>query len=112
VAGGPLRDALAERAGCISTEKGVVKLAQTHENLNSSSTLNGGLLALAVEEAALSAGDGTPLAMIAMRYLRPVRVGPAVATASVRGGLGEVEVRDEGRHSGLSVLATTRTFRT
>ena len=112
VPGGPLRVPLADRAGCEHRGPGVVALARTDEGTNASSTLNGGLLALAVEEAALSAGDGTPLAMIAMRYLRPVRVGPAIATASVRAGLGTVEVRDEGRDQGVSVFATTRTFRT
>jgi acyl-coenzyme A thioesterase PaaI-like protein len=111
VPGGPLRVPLADRAGCKRRGPGMVALERTAEGTNASSTLNGGLLALAVEEAALSAGDGTPLAMIAMRYLRPVRVGPALAIATVRAGLGTIEVRDEGRDQGLSVLATTRTFR-
>ena len=45
-----------------------------------------------------------------MHYLQPVRVGPAVATAEVRGGLGRVEVRDAGQDDRLAVVATTRTF--
>jgi hypothetical protein len=39
-----------------------------------------------------------------------VRVGPAVATATVRAGLGRVELRDSGRDDRLSVTAITRTF--
>ena len=44
-----------------------------------------------------------------MRYLRPVRVGPAVATAQVHDGLGRVEVRDGGSDDRLAVYAITRT---
>ena len=44
-----------------------------------------------------------------MRYLRPVRIGPAVASAQVRAGLGRVEVRDAGSDDRLAVAAT-RTF--
>jgi len=39
-----------------------------------------------------------------------VRVGPAVARATVRSGVGEVVVTDRGRGDALAVLATTRTF--
>ena len=45
-----------------------------------------------------------------MRYVQPVRVGPAVAEADVRDGLGNVVVRDAGREGRLAVIATTRTF--
>jgi hypothetical protein len=45
-----------------------------------------------------------------MHYQQPVRVGPAVATAEVRAGLGRVEVRDAGREDRLAVVATTRIF--
>jgi hypothetical protein len=45
-----------------------------------------------------------------MRYVQPVRVGPAVAEAEVRDGLGRVVVRDAGREDRLAVIATTRTF--
>jgi hypothetical protein len=46
---------------------------------------------------------------MALRYLRPVRIGPAVATADVRAGLGRVEVRDAGGDDRAVVTATTRT---
>jgi hypothetical protein len=45
-----------------------------------------------------------------MRYVRPVRVGPALAEAEVRDGLGNVVVRDAGRDGRLAVIATTRAF--
>jgi hypothetical protein len=45
-----------------------------------------------------------------MRYLQPARVGPVVARAEVREGLGRVEVRDEGNDDRLCVVATSRFF--
>jgi acyl-coenzyme A thioesterase PaaI-like protein len=101
----------AERAGCARGAPGVASLPMRPDGLNASGTLNGGLLALAVEEAALSAdGDGALLASMSMRYTQPVRIGPAVARAEVRDGLGNVVVRDAGRDDRLAVIATTRTF--
>ncbi|MGC7101540.1 hypothetical protein ACPZ19_43275 [Amycolatopsis lurida] len=69
---------------------------------------HGGLIALAVEEAALSLEPGTTLLSLAMRYLRPARVGPLVATATRRGALARVDVRDSGNDHRLAVAATTR----
>jgi acyl-coenzyme A thioesterase PaaI-like protein len=103
--GGQLRQPFAERAGCRRTAPGVAVLPRSEDGLNASDSINGGLIALAVEEAALSVTPGTMLASLAMRFLRPVRVGPAVATAEVRAGLGRVEVRDGDRPA---VVATTR----
>ena len=109
--GGPtLQVPLAERAGIEHPEPGVAVIPNGLDGRNASNTLNGGLLALAVEEAALSLTPGASLASLAMHYLQPVRVGPAVATAEVRGGLGRVEVRDAGQDDRLAVVATTRTF--
>ncbi len=110
--GGPLAAPLAERAGCERLAPGVASLPCEGDRLNAAGTLNGGLIALVVEEAALSAA-GRPeatLAVLSLRYLRPVRVGPAVARATVRAGVGEVVVTDRGRDDALAVLATTRTF--
>ena len=111
--GGPLRVPLAERAGCERLDGGVATLPRTEASLNSSGTVNGGLLALVAEEAALgAAASGTALASMALRYLRPVRVGPAVARATVHAGLGRVEVCDDGRDGALAVVATTRSWAT
>jgi acyl-coenzyme A thioesterase PaaI-like protein len=108
-AGGPLRVPLAERAGCHRREPGTAVLERTDDGLNSARTVNGGLLALVAEEAVLSAAvPGTALSTIAMRFLRPVRVGPAVAKATAHAGLGRVEVTDAGRDDALAVVATTR----
>lgn len=102
---------LAERMGCQQPQPGVVVLQRTDDGLNASNTVNGGLIAVAVEEAALSLTPGGTLSSLAMRYLRPVRTGPAVATAEVRAGLGRVEVRDAGSDDRLAVVATTRTIK-
>lgn len=97
----------AERAGCERTAPGTATIPLRPDGLNASGTLNGGLLALAVEEAALAAGSGS-LASLSMRFAQPVRVGPAIATAEVVDGLGRVVVRDAGRDDRLAVIATTR----
>ena len=100
----------AERAGCQRPEPGVAVLPRSDDGLNSSNTVNGGLIALVAEEAALSLSPGATLSSLSLRYLRPVRIGPAVATAHARSGLGQVEVRDAGSDDRLSVLATVRYF--
>jgi acyl-coenzyme A thioesterase PaaI-like protein len=100
----------ADRAGCVRQEPGVAMLVRSEDGLNSSNTINGGLIALVVEEAALSAAPGTTVASLAMRYLRPARVGPLVATATSHGGVARFDVRDSGSNDRLTVTATTRTF--
>ena len=100
----------AERAGCVRERTGVATIPLRPDGLNASGTLNGGLLALAVKEAALSAGPGTTLSSLSMRYAQPVRVGPAEAVAEVKDGLGSIVVRDAGRDDRLAVIATTRAF--
>lgn len=99
----------AEHAGCEVRAPGVTEMAFTPERANASGSLNGGLLALMVEEAALSARPGTPLGSMSLRYLRALRVGPAVATAVAHGAVTDVVVTDEGREDVLAVFATTRT---
>lgn len=101
---------LAERARCQRLEPGVVLLERSEDGLNSSNTVNGGLLALAVEEAAVSQSPGRTLCVLDVRYLQPVRNGPALATARTRDGLAQVELRDRGSHDRLAALATARLF--
>lgn len=101
----------AERAGCVRRAPGVAALAYSDGVLNASNTINGGLIALTAEEAVLSLSPpGASLASLDLRYLQAARVGPAVATAEVRHGLGRVEVCDEGNENRLCVAATARTF--
>ena len=112
-----LEQPFADRAGCFRREPGVAVLVRSDDGLNSSNTINGGLIALVVEEAALSAAPDATRASLAMRYLRPARVGPLVATAAAPGGSGQVggpvarvDVRDSGSDDRLTVTATTRLF--
>ncbi len=100
----------AERAGCERVAPGKAHLGHADDRLNASNTINGGLIALAVEEAILSLSPGTTLSSLALRYLQPARVGPVVAEAEVREGLGQVEVRDAGNENRLCVVATSRNF--
>jgi acyl-coenzyme A thioesterase PaaI-like protein len=101
---------LAERADCKRQAPGVAVLHKSEDGLNAAKTVHGGLIALAAEEAVLSLAPGRSLSSLAVRYLQPVRVGPAVATATVREGLGRVSLRDDGNGDRLAVTATTRTF--
>ena len=101
---------LADRADCKRQAPGVAVLHKSEDGLNGAKTVHGGLLALAAEEAVLSLAPGTSLSSLAVRYLQPVRVGPAVATASARDGLGRVSLHDSGSGDRLAAAATTRTF--
>jgi len=85
-------------------------LHRSEDGLNGAKTVHGGLIALAAEESVLSLLPDCTLSSLAVRYLPPVRVGPAVATASVADGLGRVELRDGGNDYRLAVTATTRAF--
>ena len=105
-----LRMPLAERADCKRQAPGVAVLHKSEDGLNGVKTVHGGLIALAAEEAVLSLAPGTSLSSLALRYLQPVRVGPAVATASLREGLGRVSLRDSGSGDRLAATGTTRTF--
>ncbi len=78
--------------------------------LSASGTVNGGLLAVVAEEAVLAAVPGATVASLALRYLRLVRSGPAVAMAVVHGSLAEVTVRDAGRDDAPALAATARVF--
>ncbi|WP_019928391.1 hotdog domain-containing protein [Nocardia sp. BMG111209] len=102
---------LADRAGCERRGPGVAVLPRTEDGLNASNTVNGGLIALAAEEAVLSLAPGDSLSFLGLRYLQAARVGPVVATARLIDGLGRVELRDSGNENRLATLATARTFR-
>lgn len=109
---GRLTMPLARRLRCERREPGVAELPRSDAILNASNTVNGGLIAVVVEEAALSHTPGATLLSLAMRYLRPARVGPLVATAAVHDRIARVDVRDAGDDDRLAVVATTRTSRT
>jgi len=75
---------------------------------NGSKAINGGLLAVAVEDAALSADPAADrIESLHIRFLRAVRVGPARARADVHHGMARVEVVDESSGA-VAAIATTR----
>jgi acyl-coenzyme A thioesterase PaaI-like protein len=108
--GGLPTAAFADGAGCERTAPGTAVLARSESGRNAVGSVSGALLALAVEEAALSLVPGTTLSTLSLRYVRPVRIGPAVATATMSGSIGHVEVRDAGQDDRLAVTAVTRAF--
>jgi acyl-coenzyme A thioesterase PaaI-like protein len=101
---------LADRAGSRRVEPGVVVLERSEQGLNAANTVNGGLIALAVEEAAVSQSPGHTLCALDVRFLQPVRNGPVVVRASTHLGLSQIEVRDHGSHDRLAAIATGRLF--
>lgn len=123
---GELRQPLAERVRCEQQAPGVVSLPWSPDIQNTARAINGGILAIAIEEAAISLATSlstspasTPstaattgaqaLSSLVIRYLRSVRTGPAIATATINSGLGQVEVIDASDDS-LCVAATIRLF--
>jgi len=105
---GMLIEPLAERIGCEQTVPGTVVLPCAPVVHNATQAINGGMLAVAVEEAALSADlSARWIESMHLRYLRSVRVGPAVARADVHEAMGRVEVRDAATRK-VAAIATTR----
>ncbi|WP_039826080.1 PaaI family thioesterase [Nocardia testacea] len=101
---------LAERAGCVRRAPGTAVLPRTDDGLNASRTVNGGLIALAAEEAILSLAPGATLSTLGLRYLQPARVGPVVADATLRAEVGRATLRDTGNSDRITTLATGRLF--
>lgn len=107
---GRLRMPLAERVGCERPSPGVATMPRREDGLNAANTINGGLITLVIEEAALSSAPDTTLSSLAVRYLRPARIGPVIGTATRHGETARVAVRDNGADDRLVAIATTRTF--
>ncbi|UAK30578.1 hypothetical protein K8O92_22045 [Nocardia asteroides] len=74
---------LADRAGGERVTPGRVVLPRSTEGLNASDTINGGLIALAAEEAVLSLTPGDSLGFLGLRYLLAAPVGPVIVEARV-----------------------------
>lgn len=103
---GRLTMPFAERAGCKVAAPGTAEVPRTPGGLNSAGGIQGGLIALAAEEAVASlADDPVFLRSLAVRYLRPFAIGPARATARRHGDTGLVRLEDAGAEK-LSGLAT------
>ncbi|WP_035925088.1 MULTISPECIES: hotdog domain-containing protein [Pseudofrankia] len=105
---GRLSMPFAERAGSVVENPGTAEVPRKLDGLNASGGIQGGLVALAAEEAAASLSD-TPvfLESLTLRYLRPFAVGPARATAERHGDTCLVRLTDAGVGR-LSALATAR----
>jgi acyl-coenzyme A thioesterase PaaI-like protein len=102
---------LAERAGLVRRSPGVAELPLSDDGLNSTDTMHGGLIAMVAEESVLGlAAPGATVCSLQVRYLSPVRAGPAVATARGQDGLYRCELRDSGNGNRIAALATARTF--
>jgi acyl-coenzyme A thioesterase PaaI-like protein len=85
-----------------------VELPHLPDGLNASGAIQGGLVAVAVEEAVGSlAGPEARVGMLNLRYLRPFSVGPARATATRQGPLVVVDLEDAGSGK-LGAVATVR----
>jgi acyl-coenzyme A thioesterase PaaI-like protein len=95
----------------VAIERGVVEVPRRHDGLNATGAIQGGIVALAAEEAASSLADG-PVVLDAMnvRYLRPFRVGPARAVATGDAGRAIVHITDAGSGN-LGAVVTTRAHR-
>lgn len=105
----PLTVPFAERASCQRVAPGVAGLPRLDDGLNSANTINGGLIALAAEEALLSLQPGHDLGSLGLSYLAAARTGPLIATATSEAGLGRVELREgDGPDGRLCALATGR----
>lgn len=105
---GRLAVPLAERIGCARTEPGVATLPAAPVVHNGSKAIDGGMLTVAVEEAALSGDPGARrIESIHVRFLRAIRTGPAVARADVHHGMARVEVVDASTGA-VAAVATTR----
>jgi len=104
----PLAVPFATRAGCQRLGPGRARQVLRSDGRNASRTLNGGLIALAAEEAVLGLAPGASLVSLALRYLHPVRVGPLDAVARRRGPLAEVDLLDLGADGRLAAAAVCR----
>jgi acyl-coenzyme A thioesterase PaaI-like protein len=99
---------LAERLQRRILEPGIVEMPRLPDGLNATGAIQGGLVAFAAEEAALSCREGPSAAhALTVRYLRPFSVGPLRASARECNGLYEIDLTDTGTGK-LGAVATAR----
>lgn len=109
--GNRLSAPFAERVGCRQVEPGIVEVPRRPDGLNAVGAMQGGVVALALEEAAATVSpEPTHLESLNVRYLRPVMVGPARAVATAAGALRTVRLTDTATGK-LCALATARVAR-
>jgi acyl-coenzyme A thioesterase PaaI-like protein len=99
---------LAARVGATTIAPGVVEVPRRPDGLNASGGIQGGVIALAAEDAARSLTDSpATLGMLNVRYLRQFSIGPARAVAEGHGSSVIIRVTDVGSGR-LSAIATAR----
>lgn len=89
----------AERVGIRRLDDGRVELPNGIDNVNATGGLQGGLLALAAEEAVLATDPGAALMSMSIRYLRAFRNATAIAHAVIDGSVARVGIDDPSRSS-------------
>ncbi len=103
-----LTQPLAERIGSRIIEPGTAEVPHRADGLNASGAIQGGLVAFAAEEAALSLSDEPHIVeSLNLRYLRPFSTGPARAVATGDGVMSIVRLTDVGTGK-LGAIATVR----
>ena len=103
-----LTEPLAERLGCRVLAPGVVEMPRRPDALNAVGAIQGGAVAVALEEAAASLTPSpSHLESFTVRYLRPVMTGPARAEATAVGPLRTVRLVDTSTGK-LCAMATAR----
>lgn len=82
----------ADRVGVRRGVNGQVEVPYRIDNVNATGAIQGGLVALAAEEAVLAARRDAEFASLSIRYLSGIREVAAVATADMSGDLARVEI--------------------
>lgn len=97
-----------DQLGIRIVRRGVAELDRGPYVMQPSGTIQGGAVAALIEAAAESAARAA-ITDLDIRYLKAIRVGPGVATATMlRPGLVRVEVRDPGNDDRLATVAIAR----
>ena len=103
-----LDEPLRERVRAQLVEPGVVEMPRHEDGLNAIAAIQGGILTVAAEDAALSLAEpGRTLSSMSVRYLRPFLVGPARAEAERIGDVVLVRLTDVGQGK-LGAAVTAR----
>jgi acyl-coenzyme A thioesterase PaaI-like protein len=105
---GRLTRPLADRIGGRTVAPGTVEVPKRPDGLNASDAIQGGIVAFAVEEAAMSlVEEPVVIEALNLRYLRQISKGPARAVADLHGRLAVVHVTDAGTGK-LCAVGTAR----
>ena len=105
---GSLSVPLARRVGVIVRKPGTVEMPRRRDALNATGAIQGGIVALAAEEAAMSlVAHPTVASSLNMRYLRPITTGPALAQSTGDEKMSVVHLVDAGTDK-LAAIATVR----